>query len=255
VLFRSIVAFAGLPAVEQYGLPALFVAHGVFLAGVASILFFALAPLPQTQAAPMDLTFAHIVREHVKAYSSPRISAPAFGWLFYTLTFVSLLAVLPDLLASENRSFAAQYMPLMSIAASLFCGIILLRFMSAISVVILGFALGLIVVQFLWFDTYIVWVCVALIGVLGLVQSASFAAIPQLNFDARTQALSNGAMAQMGNLGNTIGTPILLALVSGYGVTGAIWGVSLCYACAIVVHMAMKWRRGKNVEANVADGD
>lgn len=239
----AVVAFGGLPLVENYRLPALFIAHGCLLAVTAMALFVLLKALPRTPQVDADFSLGQILREHVKAYSSPSISAPAFGWLFYTLTFVSLLTVLPDLLAQEDREFAAQFMPMMSILASLFCGVILLRYMMAIDVVILGFGLGLVVIQFLWLDIHIVWVCLALLGVLGLVQSASFAAIPQLMGDASSQALANGAMAQLGNLGNTIGTPILLGLIATYGTTGAIWGISLCYVAAIAVHLLMMWRR------------
>ena len=74
-------------------------------------------------------------------------------------------------------------------------------------------------------------------------QGASFAAVPQLNSDAQSRAYANGALAQMGNLGNLSGTPILLAMTSAIGLQGLMLFALACYAGGIAVHLLMARRR------------
>jgi hypothetical protein len=54
----------------------------------------------------------------------------------------------------------------------------------------------------------------------GVVAGGNFAAVPLLNDAPRDQALANGAMAQLGNIGTFSGTP-LFALVAG-----SLWGLA-----------------------------
>ena len=48
-------------------------------------------------------------------------------------------------------------------------------------------------------------------------QGATFAAVPQLNLSANHQALANGTIAQAGNVGNALGTPLILTLLATGG--------------------------------------
>ena len=176
----------------------------------------------------------------------PRRSSrrPRRGWLFYTVTFVALLAVLPGLMPPGERAFAAAAMPLASIAASMTIGVALLRWTSAVQVLGIGFVVaGALAAAFA-----VVPIgplpAIALFAALGLVQGASFAAIPELNPAVADQALANGALAQAGNLGNACGTPLLLALLAAGGAGAMIAAVIACYVAGIAVHVAMaRWRR------------
>ncbi|PCI02737.1 MAG: MFS transporter [Hyphomicrobiales bacterium] len=239
----ALVAWFGIALVEAFGLESIFIVHAVMLFVTASILAVLLPAQRTIEDNNINLGLIDIAREHIRIYRSPHIAAPAIGWLFYTLTFVAMLTVLPDLVPAEDRSFVAGTMPIASIIVSLACGAFLLPRLSAINTIILGFALAVGILQLLWLEVDKAWVCIALFGVLGLVQSASFAAIPQLNQDTEAQARANGAIAQMGNLGNTIGTPLLLSLLATFGLNGMIWGATFCYLTAIAAHFAMKQRR------------
>ncbi|MCX8954589.1 MFS transporter, partial [Ruegeria sp. NA] len=86
-------------------------------------------------------------------------------------------------------------------------------------------------------------VCVALFAVLGLVQGGSFAAVPQLNSTPENQALSYGAMAQMGNAGNLLGTPVLLAILWRTSEAGMLIAVVGFYAVAMALHLWLAARR------------
>jgi nitrate/nitrite transporter NarK len=78
---------------------------------------------------------------------------------------------------------------------------------------------------------------------LGIVQGASFAAIPELNATPEDRARAAGVVAQLGNLGTTTGTPVLAALLAGAGPAGlALAAVILC-AAGISLHAWQAHRR------------
>jgi lysozyme family protein len=78
---------------------------------------------------------------------------------------------------------------------------------------------------------------------LGIVQGASFASIPELNVTAEDRARAAGAVAQLGNLGTTTGTPVLAALLASAGPPGlALAATALC-AFGIGLHALQARRR------------
>lgn len=239
----AVVAWIGLPFMEIYGLSGLFFSHGLFMSSVASLLIVGVAPhdiAPNWSGIPLHVGM--IWRQHLSAYRSPSTSAPAVGWFFYTLTFVALLAILPDLLTDESRHWVAGSMPLASIAVALLVVSPLLVILSAATIVMIGFLGAGAVLVLMIAGMPIAYACIALFAVLGLVQGASFAAVPELNGTVEAQALSNGALVQMGNLGNTLGTPILLMIQSWSGVTGMLVAVLAtylagCFAHAFLAHL------------------
>ena len=80
-------------------------------------------------------------------------------------------------------------------------------------------------------------------GALGLVQGASFAAIPALNPEPGARAQAAGAIAQLGNVGTTLGTPLLGALIAGHGAMAVPVFVSLFAVLGIALHLAQAARR------------
>lgn len=213
----AVLAFAGTPLVLNWGLPALFLAHAAYMAAFAVLLGGLLRALPVERTQPA-LSLSQILRDHLAIYRSPFIAAPAAGWLFYTFSFVSVLTLLPPFLDPALRVLVMTAMPLTSIIVSMTLGVALLRIMPAVRVIELGFAGSALCMIWLWAMPAAPLACIALAAGLGLVQGASFAAVPQLNGSAAKQAQANGAMAQMGNIGNTLGTPVIAMAIatSGY---------------------------------------
>ena len=234
----AIMAWGGIPLAATYGVKAIFLIHGVVML-VTGILLAVCLPQHDSIVPPQKFNVGLIVREHIRAYRSPFISAPALGWLFYTITFVSLLTVLPTMVESQDRAFVAGTMPIVSIISSLVIGMWILPKFKAINVVIAGFILALGIICMVWTGAKLSYVSILLFVALGLVQGASFAAIPQLNARPENQALSNGAMAQMGNLGNTIGTPLFLVLLSYFEISGLIIGSVICYGIGAALHLLL----------------
>ncbi len=141
----------------------------------------------------------------------------------------------------------ASAMPLVSIAVSLTLGVWLLRSVSAVRMVQGGFALALVGAVIMGVGWQVEGVRLAgallLAAALGVVQGASFAAIPQLNASAGDRSLASGAVAQLGNLGTTTGTPLLALLISAFGVSGVVgFAVPLCLG-GIAIHAIQATRR------------
>ena len=239
----AVLAFAGRPLAEDWGVSALFLAHGIYMALCAVVLELRLRALPKEGDLP-PFSMAQVLRDHGAIYRSPFISAPAAGWLFYTFSFVSILTVLPPYLSDEMRAPVMTAMPLVSILVSMTLGVALLRWISGVGVVQLGFALSALCVLWLWIVPGDPAACIALAGALGLIQGASFAAVPQLNRTPATQAQANGVMAQMGNLGNTLGTPVMAAALLGWGYAALPILAGAAFVLGLLAHLALGRARG-----------
>ncbi|NDV02295.1 MFS transporter [Pseudoroseicyclus tamaricis] len=241
----ALTALLGRPLAEAYGPGALFAGHALYMAAMAALLAVSLPTIARPADAPR-LTLAAIARRHVEAYRSPAMAAPALAWLFYTLSWVSILTVLPGRM--ENPGFAAAAMPLAGIAVSMTLGLALLRRFPPVPVVMAGFAVAAVCALLLPL-TDSPWVPIALVGGLGLVQGANFSAIPALNPEPGPQAIANGAVAQMGNLGNTLGTPILLAAIGVFGTAGLVGFAVVAFGGGIAVHGALARARRRQAAA------
>jgi len=239
----TLVAWFGLPFVAIHGLPGLYLAHSGILLAVLLALYFGLPAHKTANEIFPRLSLGMVAKWHLEIYTSTFIAAPAIGWLFYTITFVALLTILPDTVAPADRAFVAGAMPLASIASSMTIGVVALRRITAIQVVILGFAAATVIALMLLAMPGHPILYIALFAALGLVQGASFAAIPQLNSKTSDQAYANGGMAQLGNLGNSFGTPLLLAFLVYSGFSALIFTIIACYILAIAAHLYLAGKR------------
>ena len=238
------LAVIGPPLVDWQGVKALFLAQAGFLLAVAALLALLLPCLAPAALPP--LTLGGVLRQHGTIYRSPRIAAPATGFFFYTLLYVALLTLLPPMLGAD-RALAATAMPLVSICVSLTLGVWLLRRVIAVRLVQGGFAvalLGALVMGLCWnVPPLRLAGALLLAAALGIVQGASFSSIPQLNASAGDRSLASGAIAQLGNLGTTAGTPVLAALIAGFGAAGVVgFAVPLCLG-GILLHSLQTRRR------------
>ncbi len=235
----TVTALIGLPLVARAGLPALLALHGVAMAAVALILTRLLPADQGNAAAPLP----HPLREHLEIYRSPRLAAPALGWLFYATTYVALLAVLPATLSEGAAATFSALAPLTGIVLSMTLGVALLTRVSAVTVVVAGFALALAAIPLILLAPESPWPGIAVFTALGLVQGASFAAVAQLNESLADRARANGAMAQLGNAGNLIGTPVMLLALGLAGTGGLVALAGLAYGLGIALHVILAERR------------
>ncbi|MGR3468306.1 MAG: MFS transporter [Shimia sp.] len=210
-----VLAAAVLPVLMGWGgLPLIFAGHGALLLGLAAALW---RPLPDSTRTAPPLGF---IAAHRAIYANLSIAGPGLVFIWYTLMFVASVTFLPGVL---GRPELAGTLPLISLAGTLSAGFLGRRYaprhiaVAGYACMVVGFplaAMGLLPGAYL-----------AFIG-MGLVPGACFAAIPAWNRAPGDQTLSTGAIAQLGNVGTGLGTP-LLAFALTLGGTGAVWVVLL----------------------------
>lgn len=237
----AVLAWGGIALADAFGLPALMLAHGVYMAVMAGLLWPVLPRILTQAAAPPRM--GELLRAHRRIYLNARIGAPAWGWLCYTFCFVSVLTVLPPFLPPEYRALVIGAMPLMSILGSMTLGVWLLGRIGAVMVSVAGFVLCAAMSLLLLIFAGHPGVAIALGATLGLVQGAGFAAVAQLNTELADRALANGGLAQMGNLGNTLGTPIMVAIIASFGYPGLMLMLTAVFLTGAGLHLWLNYRR------------
>ena len=221
----------------------LFLGHAGYMAALAVILAVTLPPDPRQPTGPLGSLW----RQHAEIYASPRLAAPAMGFCCYTFLYVAVLTLLPPETPESHRALIAAGMPLVSIAVSLTLGVRLLGRMSAVRLVQAGYAVAIPGFVGLWLfwgqGAGMVAGGFLLSAALGIVQGASFASIPELNDTPEDRARAAGAVAQLGNLGTTTGTPVLAALLASAGPPGLALAATLLCLLGIAVHSLQARRR------------
>lgn len=242
----ALLAVISPPLLGGGDITALFLGHAVWMAALALLLRLLLPPDPAALPGAMG---GGILRQHLAIYASPFVGAPAMGFVCYTALYVAVLTLLPPLYDPALRGWVAAGMPLVSILLSLTLGVWALGRVTAVRLVQLGFAAGAASVLALW----LVWPVpvlallagFALAGAMGIVQGASFSAIPQLNPAAADRARASGAVAQLGNLGTTTGTPLLALMIAGFGAAGVVaFALPLCLL-GMAIHQLQARRRNR----------
>ncbi|MCI5112509.1 MAG: MFS transporter [Marivita sp.] len=233
--------------IAKGGLSLLIGAHGVWMA-VACIGILAVLPRPVIPPAPSARV--SVLQRHLTAYATPGIATPALAWLCYTLTFVSVLTALPLLAGETAATWLAAIAPLVSIGVALTIGVTVMSRHPAQPVVAMGFSLCACVAVVILLIGFTPVSVILLFASMALVQSAGFAVVPQINADAPSRALANGALAQMGNLGNLSGTPLLIALYQGAPVLGPFLFLITAYGGGVLV----TWVLGRRAVAAMAEG-
>lgn len=244
-LTYAVLAFAGPPLVAAGGAAALFWVHSGWMLACLLVLR---GLMPADNPRPVAPDRSGILAQHLQIYASPRLAAPAMGFVCYTMTYVAILTLMPPVMTPGWGGFAAVAMPLVSISVSLTLGVWLLSRVSAVHLVQAGFAIGILAVLGLW----LVWgsgaaeaaAALLLAAALGIVQGSSFAALAQLNPGTDDRARAAGAIAQLGNLGTTTGTPLLALILSHAGVNGLTLFVAGFCALGLAIH-ALQARRRK----------
>jgi DHA1 family inner membrane transport protein len=245
-LTYAVLAWFGPGVVALWGDAGLFLGH----AGWMALCFAALWVLmPRDVAVTAARSGQGILAQHWAIYASPWLGAPAMGFLCYTVTYVAVLTLLPAVVTPGWGGFIAVAMPLVSIGVSLTLGVWLLSRVTAVALVQGGFGFGIASALGLW----LFWgtglaeavFALGLAGAVGIVQGASFAALAQLNPAPEDRARASGAIAQLGNLGTTTGTPLLALILTGAGATGLMLFLVGFFVLGIAIHSLQARRRAR----------
>jgi AAHS family 3-hydroxyphenylpropionic acid transporter len=229
----AITGAVGLPFIDRFGLAALFHAHALGLVVVSIAVAWLLPADVPRQRAPgqMPLHLQALLRQHVHIYTRWTTALPGLCFLGYTGMAVALLTFLPQQ-GGADRTWLAATLPLTGVAGTFCAGWIAQYWLSPlhlarwafVSVGVSGLVWGL----GLWAGWWVAPVALVLMFAAGLSGGSSFALIPFLNEEPAQQARANGAVAQMGNLGSTLGPPGFALAISGLGSSGLALCVLLC---------------------------
>lgn len=219
VMLPSILALGGLNAV--------FLTHGIGMGLVGLALWRVLPETPRSAEPPSPY-----IQEHFRIYSDPRTAIAGAGFVFYTVLFIALVAVLPGALGLSVQSISI--LPLISLIGTFGAGFLARRYPPAL---ISSVGFGLTAAALLGVGLYPGFAtALVLFLAVGLIPGGCFATIPYFNSTLATRARATGAIAQCGNIGTTTGTPIFIAALFWGGLPAVTaLGIGFCAMGMVVI--------------------
>ncbi len=208
---------------------AVFALHGAALVLVACLVLWVQAPDVPGVAPRMPL--ATLWRHHIQIYTVWTSALPGLCFLGYTAMAMALLSFMPQANGKHSVGLATT-LPLMGIAGTLFAGWVAqhhvppLRLARYAFVGVVVCALGWGAGQWANADTTVL--ALLLLFAAGVAGASAFVLIPALNHHPAEQARASGALAQMGNLGATLGPPVFAWCMAQWGAQGLVVCVLSC---------------------------
>lgn len=231
--------------IHLFGMPAMFGAHGASLV-LAALAVAVVLPADTTRSvAPWSL--AGLLRQHVQIYSVWTTALPGLCFLGYTGMAVALFTFLPRT-AGADQTWLATTLPLAGMAGTFGAGWIAQHHVQPLRLTRYAFVLVLVcamvwgAVQ--WEGGRSAPAALALMLCAGLSGGSAFVLIPALNEAREQQARANGALAQMGNLGSTLGPPVFAWAQGLAGSGGLVACVAACASMGLFWTAWGRWRSG-----------
>ena len=234
----SVTAWAGKPIMELFSISGLFLIHAILLFAIFLILFFSIKKLDIPHNENNQISF---LTAHIKVYSNWRTVSPGILFFFHTFMYIALFTFLPRLSENENtKNLLLVILPLISIIGTMIAGIISQCFVSPSKLSVIAYIslLALIFVVKLSFNNNTFFVAASMVLILfsGIIQGSVFSLIPNISLTTEDQTNANGAVAQLGNLGSTLGPPVfsyfltlgrdsIIIIVMLFSLLGAISGI------------------------------
>ena len=226
----AISGWLGSYILNAYGLSVLYLSHGVISLPILSYFLFIYKSDQSYEPVTVSININCLLRDTIDVYLNPRTCLPGIVFLFHTCMFVSLLTFIPRM--SQDNSIQAILfitLPLFSIAGTFLSGFLsqyCMRPSYLVFTAYCGVALAtFMTVLFADTSSYFVSSAALLLFLSGIVQGGAFTLIPALSKNAKEQAMGNGSIAQLGNLGATIGSPIFALVIDKTGNYGAFYVV------------------------------
>lgn len=214
---------------HHYGLPTVFVAHAGGLVFAALAVFWVCPADRSRNAATWSL--AALCRQHVQVYSAWTTALPGLCFLGYTGMAVALFTFLPRT-AGADQAWLATALPLAGMVGTFGAGWIAQHHLTPLRLTRYAF-LALLACAIVWGGVqWAGWrsafAALALMVCAGLAGGSAFVLIPALNATHDQQSRANGALAQMGNLGSTLGPPAFAWALAQAGTAGIVAGLVAC---------------------------
>jgi len=206
----SVMAWISKPIYEAFSIFTIFLVHAIILAVILSVLVPLLRKLNIPHGNENKITF---FTAHKNVYSNWRTFSPGILFFFHTFMYIALFTFLPGLSGNEStRNLLLVVLPLVSIAGTMIAGIVSQYFMSPSKLSMSAYValIVLIIAVKLSFDNNAMFILSAVILIMfsGIIQGSVFSLIPNISLTTDEQTKANGAVAQLGNLGSTLGSPV-----------------------------------------------
>lgn len=220
----ALVAWLGIPLINSAGPGALFLAHAGFMGIVAVLVFVFLPRGVGGHAQNQSFDIVELLDAHRQIYINPATALPGLTFVWHTIMYLALLTYLPTLASPEARAGFATLLPMASILGTLSSGFITQKLISPRRACIAGFSGSalLMIALALTGPDYSVFFGLSMMLMLtaGFVAGSVFAMVPAINDTAQNQARANGAIAQLGNVGTSTGTPLFAFTLAAFGFFG-----------------------------------
>jgi len=226
----AVTAAGGGWVLAHFHLGGLFLAHALGMAMMCvAVLILLPKDGPQVQSWP---ALAALPMLHLRLYRHWVTALPGLCFFCYTTAAIALLTFLPQF-AGADRAWVAIILPFAAISGIFSAGWLAQSLLAPGRLVLWAF-IGMALVA-LALGVCLIWaapiapVAVLLTYVVGLAGGSSFTLIPYLSQEPAVQARATGAVAQLGNLGSTLGPPLFALAISAWGGPGMVLPV-LCAA-------------------------
>ncbi len=223
---------------STWGWEAIFYGHGLvtFLVACGVTMFATQSDLLQGGGSKRNqdsFTFRLFIKQHKEVYGRIGSALPSMLFMTYTMVYLAFLTYIPMLfqqrygVGSSLERVLIVGMPLLSLGGTLISGIALrCKRVSPFTILTSAYLGMIITVGFLMIPssaTLFTLAALCFVTGSGVLQSTIFGIIPYLSDNPTTHAYANGGIAQMGNMGTTLGAPIFAILLT-YG-----WSFALLF--------------------------
>ncbi|MEP5762879.1 MAG: MFS transporter [Litoreibacter sp.] len=216
------------------GLPLLFVGHGL---GFLALAFVMKRLLPDTpQVSQVSQALPSITNAYRDIYTNVRLLIPGASFIWYTALYIALIAVLP--LALDLPAHVVSGLPLISIAGTVGAGYVA-KFVPPARLVVAGFVATALLMGVVWGGDAPLFVLFVMFFVMGAIPAGSFASIPHFNDTLTDRARATGGVAHFGNIGTTLGMPIMVFLFDFFGITGVVMMSIICCVSGIMISVIL----------------
>jgi MFS family permease len=214
----------GLPLIAAFGLSGLFAAHEIVAAALALAAALFIPADPPRPARASEAARPGVIAAHVGVYSDMRSAIPALCFLCYTGMYLALQTLTPELAPPADRVWLTAGMPAVSVVTTLIAGglaqVGISPFRLAASAFAATLACSLLLHLALALGGPVAPFGFIRMAFVSLLPGAVYPMIPLLCPTPPVQARAYGAIAQLGNVGSTLGPPLFAASMAAIGPLG-----------------------------------
>jgi len=250
----ALMGWIGTQILAEGGLAQLYQFHSILCLPIFIYLAFSLTSKKsaqiQNQLSHKAILFGFF-HDLIKLYQNMRTLLPGLVFLFHTGMFVALLTFVPRITHDESiKNQLFILLPLISIGGTFLAGVLAQYYIAPQKLGSFAY-IGVAAFTGLTFynidipNLFLIFASCLLVF-SGLIAGSSFAMVPYLARTPNDQAQSNGAIAQLGNLGASMGPPAFAFMLAHYSNQGMLMLILLLCACGLGITLLVNYYQPKD---------